>query len=250
MQIIVDSLLTHYEQNGTGKKTALFLHGWGDDLRTFAHLQKILSKKYTTVSVDLPGFGSTQAPEKVWGLDDYAEFVASFMRKINAQPTVIVAHSNGAALAIRGLANGALAAEKLVVLGGAGIRDRQKGKKAVLKVIAKTGKVATFWLPKRHKQKLQKALYGAAGSDMLVAPHLKETFKKTVAQDVQADAKKLSLPVLLIYGEKDRATPPLYGEIYHQIMSSSTLEIVGGAEHFVHQDQPEKVEKLIEEFLG
>lgn len=250
MQIIVDSLLTHYEQNGTGKKTALFLHGWGDDLRTFAHLQKILSKKYTTVSVDLPGFGSTQAPEKVWGLDDYAEFVASFMRKINAQPAVIIAHSNGAALAIRGLANGALAAEKLVVLGGAGIRDRQKGKKAVLKVIAKTGKVATFWLPKRHKQKLQKALYGAAGSDMLVAPHLKETFKKTVVQDVQADAKKLSLPVLLIYGEKDRATPPLYGEIYHQIMSNSTLEIVGGAEHFVHQDQPEKVEKLIEEFLG
>lgn len=249
MQIIVDSLLTHYEQSGTGKKTVLLLHGWGDDLYSFKQLQKSLGETYKTISVDLPGFGSTQAPASVWGLDDYAEFTAHFLSKLNETPAVIIAHSNGAALAIRGIAGGALSTDKLVILGGAGIRDRQKGKKAALKIVAKTGKVATFWLPKRHKQKLQKLLYGAAGSDMLVAPHLQETFKKTVAQDVQTDAKKLNIPVLLIYGEKDRATPVLYGEIYHQLIDNSTLEVVGDAQHFVHQDQPERVEKLITEFL-
>lgn len=249
MQVIVDSLLTQYEQSGAGTRTILLLHGWGDDHRTFTHLQKSLSKHHKVVSLDLPGFGASQAPGSVWNLDDYAKFVNHFLQKLGLKSVAIIAHSNGAAVAIRGLAQNELGAEKLVVLGGAGIRDRQKGKKLALKVVAKTGKVATFWLPKRHKQKLQKMLYGAAGSDMLVAPHLQETFKKTVAQDVQADAKKLTVPVLLVYGENDRATPVLYGRIFEQLISHATLEVVGGAEHFVHHDKPEQVEKLIEEFL-
>lgn len=249
MQIIVDSLLTHYEQTGKGKRVVLLLHGWGDNLGTFKSLQNSLSSGFTVISLDLPGFGATQAAETVWNLDNYAQFVADFLEKLGKKPEAIVAHSNGAALAIRGLAAGILSTDKLVVLGGAGIRDRQKTRRVVLKVIAKTGKVATFWLPKRHKKKLQKALYGAAGSDMLVAPHLQETFKKTVRQDVQADAGKLTLPVLLMYGDKDKATPPIYGEIYNKLIKNSTLDIVENAEHFVHQDQPGHVEKAIEEFL-
>lgn len=249
MQIIVDSLLTHYEQTGKRKRSVLLLHGWGDNLGTFKSLQQALSQDYTVISVDLPGFGATQAAETVWNLDNYAHFVADFLEKLDQKPSAIVAHSNGAAVAIRGLAADILSTEKLVILGGAGIRDRQKGRRAALKVIAKTGKVATFWLPARHKKKLQKALYGAAGSDMLVAPHLQETFKKTVRQDVQADASKLTLPVLLMYGDNDKATPPLFGKIYHKLMKNSKLDIVEHAEHFVHQDQPGHVEQAIEEFL-
>lgn len=250
MQVVVDSLLTHYEQTGKGKQTVLLLHGWGDNLHTFKDLQKFLTEKYTVQSLDLPGFGSTQAPATVWDLDNYADFVNAFLKKIKSDPYAIVAHSNGAALAIRGLSTKKLVAKKLVVLGASGIRNRQKGRRFVIKVIAKTGKVATFWLPATQKQKLRKALYGASGSDMLVAPHIQETFKKTVKQDVQADASKLRLPVLLIYGEADKATPPLYGEIFHQLMSDSTLEIISGATHFVHHDKPQLVHDMIGDFLN
>ena len=83
----------------------------------------------------------------------------------------------------------------------------------------------------------------------MVAPHLQETFKRTVREDVQSDAQKLSVPTLLIYGENDRATPVLYGQIYHQIIDGSRLEIVGQAEHFVHQDNPAVVARLLGEFL-
>lgn len=250
MQAVVDSLLTHYEQTGKGERCVLLIHGWGDSLQTFKDLQKFLSDTYTVVSVDLPGFGSTQAPDEVWDLDNYADFVAVFLKKINQKPYAIVGHSNGGALVIRGLATGTLKCDKFVGLASAGIRNRQKARRAFIKVIAKGGKVATFWLPTRHKEKLRKALYGAAGSDMLVAPHLQETFKKTVRQDVQTDATKLQLPVLLIYGEKDRATPPLYGEVFHQLMTNSTLEQVAGAGHFVHYDKPQLVNDLIGDFLA
>lgn len=249
MQLVVDSLLTNYQTSGTKKQTIVLLHGWGDDLRTFSELQKQLAKNYTVVSVDLPGFGATQAPEQVWGLADYATFVATFLKKLKvSKPAAIIAHSNGAAVAIYGLAHNILTADKLVLLGAAGIRDQQKGKRAAIKVVAKTGKVATFWLPEHHRKKLQKKLYGTVGSDMLVVPHMQETFKKTVRQDVQAEAKQLTLPTLLIYGKNDPATPPLYGEIYHNLISGSTLEVIDAA-HFVHHDQPEHVQHLIEGFL-
>ncbi len=250
MQVVVDSLLTNYVQTGKGKQSILLLHGWGDNLQTFKNLQTELSKKCSVVNVDLPGFGNTQAPAGVWDLDNYAKFVAAFLKKIDVNPSVIIAHSNGGALAIRGLATGVLNSNKLVLLSSSGIRNTQKARRFGLKIIAKTGKVTTFWLPTSSKQKLRKKLYGVAGSDMLVAPHIQETFKKTVRQDVQADAKKITTPTLLIYGEQDKATPPAYGELFHNLIDGSTFESVGGAEHFVHHDKPEVVLKLVEDFLS
>jgi pimeloyl-ACP methyl ester carboxylesterase len=250
MQAVVNGLLTSYESRGNGKQTILLMPGWGDSLATFRGLQTELAKKFTTVSVDLPGFGASAAPQQVWGLDEYAQFVDSFLKKIGVKrPHVIIGHSNGGAVAIRGLSQNTLTTDKLVLIGSAGIRDQQKGKKTALKIIAKTGKAVTFWLPTRTKQKLRQKLYTAAGSDMFVVPHLEETFKKTVSQDVQTDAKKLTAPTLLIYGDQDTSTPPVYGEIFHNHINGSTLEVIANAGHFVHHDQPETVAKLITEFI-
>lgn len=250
MQLVVDSLLTTYQKSGKGSEIVLLLHGWGDDHRTFSQLTKELEKVYTVVSVDLPGFGGTQTPNGVWGLENYAQFVNSFLKKLSIQHLhAIVGHSNGAALAVYAEGTKVLSADRLILLSAAGIRDRQKGRRAVIKVVAKTGKVATFWLPQRHRQRLQKKLYGTVGSDMLVVPQLQETFKKTVRQDVQQEAVKIAVPTLLIYGRSDRATPPMYGELYQQLITNARLVLIDDAEHFVHHDQPTAVTKQILEFL-
>lgn len=252
MHVVVESLLTNYHQRGSGKQQILLLHGWGDTAETFKTLEEQLtkdSKKYHLTALDLPGFGATQIPTQVWGLEDYADFVQAFVKKVGLKPIAMIAHSNGAAVAIKAIASGKVSPDKLVLIGAAGIRDKQKARKLGLKVVAKTGKVATFWLPRRHKRKLQEKLYGAAGSDMLKVPHLQETFKRTVAEDVQQEAATITIPTLLIYGENDRATPPSYGELYHRLIPHSSFKLVKGAEHFVHQDEPEQVARLIEEFV-
>lgn len=248
--MVVDGLLTNYTKAGKNKKCLVLLHGWGDSVATYARLSKKLADDYTVVAIDLPGFGGTQIPEGVWGLEDYAAFVAAFLKKADISSVyAFVAHSNGGAVAIKGLASGTLKANRLVLLASAGIRTLQKGRRMAVKMVAKAGKAATFWLPTHHKQTLQKKLYGTVGSDMLVVPSLQETFKKTVRQDVQADARQLKLPVLLIYGEDDQATPVMYGEMYHQLIGGSTLEVISGAGHFVHHDKPDQVTHAIERFL-
>lgn len=251
MQVVVNNILTHYEMSGHGKRI-LMLHGWADRLETFEQLTAELCKSFEVIRLDLPGFGSTEAPHSAWNLSDYATFLGAFLDKIAVNDVyAIVGHSNGGALAIHALAGNDINTERLVLLAASGVRDGQTLRRTGLKVVAKTGKVATFWLPKSSRAKLQKKLYGTVGSDMLVAPHLQETFKQTVRQDIQADAAKLSIPTLLVYGEADKATPvDSVGKVLQGHIKGSKLIVIPGADHFVHHVAAKNVYNEIEAFLA
>ncbi len=142
---------------------------------------------------------------------------------------MFLGHSNGGAIAIRGLGTDVLQADKLVLLGSAGIRGTYKGRVKALRYLTKAGKLLTAPLPRVIKDKLRRTVYHTVGSDMLVAEHLQETFKKIVTDDVQADAKRVLLPTLLIYGEQDEATPLGFGETFHQLIPTSTFEVLPDA---------------------
>jgi len=53
----------------------------------------------------------------------------------------------------------------------------------------------------------------------------------------------------LVYGEKDEQTPVRYGELFHEKMSNTTLEILPGVDHFLYQNEEPQVIKLVEDFL-
>ncbi len=251
MRVVVDGLLTTYHISGTGDQTILLLHGWADSSATFNELSKTLSKKYQLISLDLPGSGDSDTPSRPWEIDDFAEFIANFLHKIHiTKPFAILGHSNGGAIAVRGLASNKLEAGRLVLLASAGVRDQDRARKQVVKVVAKVGKTVTFALPKSMRQGLRRKLYTAVGSDMLVAEHLQETFKRTVNQDIQNDARALKLPTLLLYGQNDTATPPRFGERLKEAIAGSNLIILPDAGHFVHHDQQKMVANLIQEFLS
>jgi pimeloyl-ACP methyl ester carboxylesterase len=249
MQVVVRDLLTSYYRSGTGKQL-LILHGWGDASANWQSFAMALSKHYDVIVPDLPGFGGSQSPQIAWGLDDYAAFVAAFVTKLKLKPAILLGHSNGGAIAIRGLAQEKLTADSLVLLASAGIRNEYKGRNHVLRIVTKTGKAVTAPLPTRVKKKLQRQLYSTVGSDMLVAEHLQETFKKVITDDVRTDAALLSIPSLLVYGEADEQTPLRYGQILHESIPDSTLEVLPGVAHFLYRDNQAVVLKLVEDFIA
>ncbi|HET7060109.1 MAG TPA: alpha/beta hydrolase [Candidatus Saccharimonadales bacterium] len=250
MQLIVDKLLTQYELSGEGK-LILLLHGWSQTAKNLGQLQKELAASHQVLAVDLPGFGATQTPDAAWDLDDYAEFLKDLLQKLNLpQPYAVIGHSNGGALAVRAVSLGELRPDKLVLLAASGVRTNSHAKRLIFKFIAKAGNAATIWLPEHRRAALRKRLYGAAGSDMLTAPHLQDTFKKTVRQDVQGDAAAIKTPTLLIYAADDQDVPVADGKQYNKLIKNSRLEVIEQAGHFVHTDQPEKVTQLVEEFLA
>jgi len=251
MQVVVNGLLTTYQKSGKGQALVL-LHGWGKNAaESFDALTEKLEHTHTVLRLDLPGFGGTQPPAEAWGLSDYAGFISAWLIKIDSKKTkAIIGHSNGGAIAIKGIATGSLKADELILLATAGVRDKMKARKSLLKATAKSGKVVTSALPTHTKKKLRSFFYKSINSDITVMPELEETFKLLVNEDIQGAASKLKLPTLLIYGGSDKDTPPDYGRLLSEAIPDSNLVIIPGAGHFIHQEQPEKVASLIESFLG
>jgi pimeloyl-ACP methyl ester carboxylesterase len=249
MQLIVNGLLIAYDQIGSGNKTILFLHGWADSGKTFEKLTKQFDGKYRIISLDLPGFGGSDAPKDAWTLDDFAVFVSNFIKKLNIDVHAIVAHSNGGPIAIRGLSESKFKAKKLVLIASAGIRNPGSLKNKTLKVLAKPAKFALRISPKSTQQKVKKKLYSAIGSDYMVVENMKDTFKNIVSADVLHDAKNIEIPVCLIYGENDESTPLTYGRQFEKAFAVGKLSIIKNAGHFVHQEQDNEVSNIIKDFL-
>lgn len=253
MQIIVNKLLTNYQVSGRGPNL-LILHGWGSNQDVFEKLALSLRAKYQVISLDLPGMGKSEPPAEPWNLDDYKKFITSFLIKLKVEELeVIIGHSNGGVLAIKMATDQDLDAKlkpkKLILIGSAGIRDKEKLKKNAFKAIAKSGKLVASFLPSRAGIKLKKMLYQSAGSEALDNPNLEQTFRLVVSEDISELSSKINIPTLLIYGEDDEATPPQYGQILYQQIKNSELEIVPDAGHYVFLDQPGSTLSLIERFL-
>jgi len=249
MNVVVNGLMTNYQKVGNGK-TIVCLPGWGDTLDSFSELIKSLQAKYTVLVVDLPGFGGSETPPEAWGLSDYTKFVSNWMKKVGIIKTyAIIGHSYGGSLAIKGLANGDFKADKLILLASAGVRKKSALRKGIFKSAAKLGKLPSHLLPHHSRERLRKRLYKTASSEALLLPQMEQTFKKIVNEDVQTAARQISLPTLLVYGANDKTTPVSDGQKLSQAITRSKLEVVQTS-HFLHQEQPEAVAQLMEDFLN
>lgn len=246
MNVIVDGLMTNYQKTGDGK-VLLMIHGWGDSGRTFSALAKELEDKYQVVSLDLPGFGATQAPPELWGTADFAAFVKNFVDKLAINPYAILGHSFGGPVAMY-LTQGSHKYKKLILLASAGIRNKKPIQSKLFKLTAKAGKGTLYALPAHKRNQLKRRLYGSIGSDALLLPHMEKIYRRIIGEDMRRDAEHIHLPTLLIYGSKDKATPPGDGLVLHKLINGSELKVID-AGHFLHQEQPDHVAALIREFL-
>lgn len=250
MKLIVDGLAVDYLDEGKGK-VILMLHGWQSMKESFDKITVKLKTKYRVVRVDLPGFGASEAPAKPWMLDDYIRFVNQFAQKLKLKEIyALVGHSMGGRIAIKGVGCGELRAKKLVLIGSHGIRESKRLRNRVFWLAAKAGKVATYPLPARYKERLRGRLYKTAGaSDYVNAGAMKQTFSNIIKEDVRPEAVMISAPTLLIYGQNDTQTPPHYGKVFQKLIEGSQLRLVPEAGHHAHEEDPEAVAKLVLDFV-
>lgn len=249
MNVVVNGLMANYQKAGTGEKTLVFLHGWGDTSATFAGLMEKLQNRYKVLSLDLPGFGGSQMPERAWGVQDYANFVKDWLKKIDVSEVhAIIGHSYGGSIAIAGTGNHTLRPKRLVLVAASGIRGVHRVRRAVLRGSAKVVKVPLKLLPGHLQRRLKRKVYQTIGSDAMLLPHMELTYKRLMSEDLRTVAKGINVPTLLVYGSKDKDTPVKYGRLFHSAIPKSRLEVVN-AGHFVHQEIPDELAGMVDDFL-
>jgi pimeloyl-ACP methyl ester carboxylesterase len=244
MQIIVDGLLTEYDDSGRGP-TVLMLHGWRDRLQAFDGVAAALGSHYRVIRLDLPNFGASARDPRVTSLDDYGRFVAAFLKSLKVkQLDALVGHSLGGQIAVHAASRGTLMPKRLVLIAAAGIRDRGAVWKRSLRLASKP---LRYIVPGSIKVRF----YRAIGSDY--SPRLDPLYKRilngAVRHDIQAEAASLRIPTLLIWGSADESTPLAYGQAFHQLIKKSELRVIESASHHVEREHPEAVAKNIREFI-
>jgi pimeloyl-ACP methyl ester carboxylesterase len=248
MKIIVNSLAIEYLEDGTGP-VMLLMHGWKDNMHSFDPLIPELAKMSRVVRLDLPGFGASEAPKSAWFLADYAQFIKAFCQKLGINPEILVGHSLGGRIVIKSVSDGVLKPKKIILIASAGLAKTQTARNRSFSLVAKIGKVITFVPPFVFwRSYLRKKLYQKAGSDYLGAGELQQTFLNIIHEDLSANAARILIPTLLIWGDKDTETPPADALTLNRLIKGSRLEFLSGAGHFVHHDNPSAVARLMWEF--
>ena len=249
MKIIVNNLAVEYRDEGSGP-VMLFLHGWQDNLHTFDLLTQALKNKRRIIRVDLPGFGASEMPKFAWDLDAYVRFITDFITKLEILPDTLVGHSFGGRIAIKAIAKKTVHPQKAILIASAGIAKTYTPRNIFFKICAKAGKIIMIIPPFfLWRNQIRRKLYAITGSDYPETGDLTETFLNIIKEDLSSVAAAIDIPTLLIWGGDDTQTPPCDGKKLADIIPGSRLEIISGAGHFVHQQYPEHVSKLIQDFI-
>jgi pimeloyl-ACP methyl ester carboxylesterase len=96
----------------------------------------------------------------------------------------------------------------------------------------------------RLQKKFGSADYSAA------SPLMRESMVKNVNCDLRGDMPKISVPVLLIWGDRDTATPIADGRIMEKLIPGAGLAVIPGAGHFTFLDNPGLFARILGSFLG
>lgn len=217
------------------------LHGWGSKVEKWNPLKKELEKAGFEVFVpQLPGFGKSRTPDQPWSVSDYAQWVKTRLPK----HYFLVGHSFGGRIAIKLASQKPEGLKGLILIGSAGIKQRKTLKHFIFWLLAKIGKLF-FNIPpfSIFKSFARRILYKLAGErDYYQAKGaMKETLKRVISEDLKEDLKRIKVPTLILWGERDSFTPLSDGELMNRLISGSSLKVFPNADHSLPLKLPREV---------
>lgn len=249
MFITVRGKRVYYEAYGKGSECAVFVHGWGGSHRSLKKLAEKSAKKLYSVILDLPGFGKSQNPDPDWGVGEYAELVAAFMRELKLDRPVFFGHSFGGSLGIYIAANNLYTFSKLILCASS---FKRTGKKC--RLASGMNRLVNVYVPflKEALAKTKPWLYKIffRGSDLTKYPHLESNFRKIVAQDLSALPASITVPTLILWGARDTYTPPEFADELELKISNSKKVIFPHKTHNLPIRYPDCVWNEMKVFLG
>lgn len=229
----------------------LLMHGWGCEHSTLASIQKQLEGKMHVYNIDFPGFGNSEEPHTVWGVEDYTRFTEDFIKTVAGEIPVLLGHSFGGRIGIL-LSSRNDFVKKLVLVDAAGVKPRRSLKYYF--------KVYTY----KASKHLYKALLGAKKAEARIermrakrgssdyagaSPMMRRILSKVVNEDLKSVMLRIKASTLLIWGEQDTATPLHDAKIMEKLIPDAGLVSFEGCGHYSFLDNPMGFRAVLSEFL-
>ena len=243
--------VSYIDEGAPVKGTVLLLHGWGVTASLYHLVIGHLATRYRVVAPDLPGFGGSQEPSAPWCVADYADFIKAFAAGVGVEEAVLVGHSYGCRIAIRLLADKALPVKKAVFMGAAGVKPRR----SLWFYIRQAGYKCGRWF--LSLPPVKKCFPGAldnlrnrrASADYRNAsPVMRQTLVRSIGEDLTPLLPAVAVPVLLLFGDSDTATPVYMGRVMESRIPDAGLVILHGG-HYAFAEQWGQCSRILDSFL-
>lgn len=236
-----------YERRGLQGPAVLALHGWGCNHKEFDSFIDILTLDYQVYLFDLPGFGESDEPKEVWGVEEYTRMIETFCSENSIESPSLISHSFGGRISLLFASRNSV--ERMVLIDAAGVKPK-RSLKYYLKVYSY--KCLKFVCLKVlcNEALLGKYRSKAGSSDYNNAsPKMRAVLSKTVNEDLKAVMPKIKAPTLLFWGELDSATPLSDAKIMEKLIPDAGLVVVPGAGHFSFLTAQDLIRSVLRSFF-
>jgi len=225
------------EPYGEGPLRVVFLHGWGRQGQDFATAASALADHgVSSLTLDLPGFGATPAPETAGGARQYAELVAPTLRSLGDEPLVLVGHSFGGRIAVVLAATYPELVRALVLTGAPLVHKNSSSKSPRAYRVAR-------WLHGKglmSDERMEAARKKHGSADYRNARGvMRDVLVASVNESYEDELAHVAAPVWMVWGENDLDVPVAIAERASALLQHpASLEVVSGAGHLLPISAP------------
>ena len=259
MRVDVGGLTIAYERAGSGPPVVL-AHGFvGDGRSTWGNQIDALADDFTVVAWDAPGAGGSSDPPQTFGMDDYADCFAAFLRALRIVPAHLVGLSFGGALVLATFhRHRGLASSLALVSGYAGWRG-SLGSTGAQQRLTRSLEVAQL-APQEFAAAMLPSMFSPAVSDEIVAtfaesvrafrPDGFRAMARASVEDQSHVLREVDVPTLLLYSDHDVRAPVAIGEAMHAVVPGAQLVVLRGPGHVSSVEAPNDVTHALRRFLS
>lgn len=271
---ILGTTTAYWEYNPDKPTTLILIHGFRGTHHGLLKIAELLPE-YRLIIPDLPGFGVSEALTGGHGIGDYVEWLFQFRQIVDPErpSSYIVGHSFGSIIVSHYASLHPSTVTKLTVInpiGAPALEGEQRfltqlailyywlGRKLPahaarawisLKPITKITSITMRKTKDRQIRKFIDEQHYTHFSSFANPTQLSQAFKTSVSHDVSQVAEHLTMPTLMIVGEKDVITALNKQHELHAKIDGAELVIIPDVGHLTHYETPSQVASAIRKFI-
>ena len=239
-RVDVDGIQYHYQIRGQGAPL-LLLHGGLGSVDMFAPIMPMLGAKRQIIGVDLQGHGRTPLGSRPISMAAMGADMAAILKKLGYGPVDVMGYSMGAGVAFQLAVQHPQQVRRLVLVSGSFAKDG-----FYPEMIEAQAQLSSKMAEGMKDTPMYKSYVAVAPSPSDFLKRLDamgDMMKKTF--DWSADVPKLTMPVMLVYGDSDMYRPEHELKFYQLLggglkdagwqrehMSLNRLAILPGLTHY------------------